>query len=326
MHSVNLLVKLLPEHRAWRKFAGLRRQTQVPGVRVLHEFRGRVGVAGRRRINAQLLAPLRADYLWPPWSVGLSDATDLPAACVGFKKKHRAILRRARRAGWTHAQNRAEPLFRRLQETHTPPVAAPLLGRGAVGAAGQLGDARQGFRGWAAGPQPALLPAAMGLVSAAVLVIDVPGRRDALRNDARPATAAGDGTALEFAAKDQLNLFGPAQSQMLANDFLEEAATAGAPVPHLGEGELGLQHRESIAIARAPVGGTEGMGQSGQPLAEEPLDLAGGEALTDLLCPLDIGTGAQAVVQGRKGDPCLGQLPLEILVPVEAELGWIAAC
>ena len=163
----------------------------------------------------------------------------------------------------------------------------------------------------------------MGLVSAAVLVIDVPGRRDALRNDARPATAAGDGTALEFAAKDQLNLFGPAQSQMLANDFLEEAATAGAPVPHLGEGELGLQHRESIAIARAPVGGTEGMGQSGQPLAEEPLDLAGGEALTDLLCPLDIGTGAQAVVQGRKGDPCLGQLPLEILVPVEAELGGI---
>jgi hypothetical protein len=87
VHSVNLLVKLLPEHRAWRKFAGLRRQTQVPGVRVLHEFRGRVGVAGRRRINAQLLAPLRADYLWPPWSVGLSDATDLPAACVGFKKK-----------------------------------------------------------------------------------------------------------------------------------------------------------------------------------------------------------------------------------------------
>ena len=42
VHSVNLLVKLLPEQRAWRKFAGLRRQTQVPGVRVLHEFRGRV--------------------------------------------------------------------------------------------------------------------------------------------------------------------------------------------------------------------------------------------------------------------------------------------
>jgi hypothetical protein len=42
--SVNLLAKLLPEQRAWRKFAGLRRQIQMPGVRVLHEFRVRTGV------------------------------------------------------------------------------------------------------------------------------------------------------------------------------------------------------------------------------------------------------------------------------------------
>jgi hypothetical protein len=86
VHSVNLLVKLLPEQRAWRTFARLRRQTQVPGVRVLHEFRRRVGVAGLRRINEHLLGPLLAAYLWEPWSVGLIDATDLPAACAGFKK------------------------------------------------------------------------------------------------------------------------------------------------------------------------------------------------------------------------------------------------
>jgi hypothetical protein len=58
VHSLNLLVKMLPEQRAWRKFAGLRRHTQVSGVRVLHEFRCRVGVAGLRRINQHLLAPL----------------------------------------------------------------------------------------------------------------------------------------------------------------------------------------------------------------------------------------------------------------------------
>src|SRR5213594_4453709 len=58
VHSLNLLVKMLPEQRAWRKFAGLRRQTQVPGVRVLHEFRARLGVAGLRRINAHLLQPV----------------------------------------------------------------------------------------------------------------------------------------------------------------------------------------------------------------------------------------------------------------------------
>lgn len=167
VHSVNLLVKLLPEQRAWRKFAGLRRQTQVPGVRVLHEFRARAGVAGLRRINEHLLAPLLAGYVWQPWSVGLIDATDLPAACVGFKKKHRAILRRARRTGRAHAQDGAKPMLRGLQEAHPAAVAAPLSGWGAVGAAGQLGGTRQCFRGRVAGAQPALLPTAMGLVSAA---------------------------------------------------------------------------------------------------------------------------------------------------------------
>jgi hypothetical protein len=86
VHSLNLLVKMLLEQRAWRKFARLRRQTQVPGVRVLHEFRCRVDVGGLRRINQYLLAPLVATYAWQPWSVGLIDATDLPAACGGFKK------------------------------------------------------------------------------------------------------------------------------------------------------------------------------------------------------------------------------------------------
>ena len=124
VHSLNLLVKMLPEQRAWRKFAHLRRQNRVPDVRMLHEFRGRVGVTGLRRINQQLLAPLLAPYEWQAWSVGLIDATDLPAACVGFKKKHRAILRCSRRAGRAHTPDWAESVLRRLQEAHAAPVAA----------------------------------------------------------------------------------------------------------------------------------------------------------------------------------------------------------
>jgi hypothetical protein len=166
VHSLNLLVKMLPEQRAWRKFAGLRRQTQVPGVRVLHEFRCRVGVAGLRRINQHLLAPLVAAYAWQPWSVGLIDATDLPAACGGFKKKHRAILCRSRCTGRAHTQDGTKPMFRRLQEAHITSMAALLSGRGAVGAAGQLGNARQCFRGRVVDSQPAILPTTMGLVSA----------------------------------------------------------------------------------------------------------------------------------------------------------------
>jgi hypothetical protein len=167
VHSLNLLVKMLPEQRAWRKFAGLRRQTQVPGVRVLHEFRCRVGVAGLRRINHHLLKPLVASYAWQPWSVGLIDATDLPAACGGFKKKHRAILCRSRCTGRAHTQDGTKPMFRWLQEAYVTPLAASLSSRGAVGAVGQLGDARQCFRGRVVDSQPALLPTTMGLVSAA---------------------------------------------------------------------------------------------------------------------------------------------------------------
>src|ERR1035438_4628203 len=66
VHSVNLLIKMLPEQRAWRKFAALRRQSRVPDVRMMHQFRCRVGVAGLRRIKPHLLAPLLATYACPP--------------------------------------------------------------------------------------------------------------------------------------------------------------------------------------------------------------------------------------------------------------------
>ena len=126
VHSLNLLVKMLPEQRAWRKFAGLRHQNQVPGVRVLDQFRARLGVAGLRRINQYLLQPLVESYAWQERSIGLIDATDLPAACVGFKKKHRRVFGGPSRVGWSHAQDRPEPLVRRLQEAHTAVVAARL--------------------------------------------------------------------------------------------------------------------------------------------------------------------------------------------------------
>lgn len=124
VHSLNLLVRLLAEQSGWRRFARLRHQRHGPDVRMLHEFRARVGVAGLRAINAHLLAPLIERYAWQARSVGLIDATDLPAACNGFKKKHRALLRPRGGAGRADAQDRAEPLVRRLQETHVAVVVA----------------------------------------------------------------------------------------------------------------------------------------------------------------------------------------------------------
>ena len=43
-HSFNLVLELLPEQRAWRRFAGLPNRRKLPASSSLHEFRARLGV------------------------------------------------------------------------------------------------------------------------------------------------------------------------------------------------------------------------------------------------------------------------------------------
>jgi hypothetical protein len=93
-HSVNLVLELLPSQPAWRKFAHLRHHDRVPDVRMMHEFRSRVGVDGLRRINARLLEPLLASVFARQDTIALIDATDLPASCSGFKKRARVPIPR----------------------------------------------------------------------------------------------------------------------------------------------------------------------------------------------------------------------------------------
>lgn len=86
-HSINLLVELLREQRAWRRFARLSHRDRVPDVRMLHEFRARMGVSGLRRINQRLLEPLLKQVVERSDTIAIVDATDLPAACKVFKKR-----------------------------------------------------------------------------------------------------------------------------------------------------------------------------------------------------------------------------------------------
>ena len=98
VHQFNLLLALLPEQRAWRRFAQLPNCYRLPDAWMLHEFRARYGVAGLRRINEHILKPLLP--AGDTWSVALIDATDLPAASSGFKKRPRGSIRPgARRPG-----------------------------------------------------------------------------------------------------------------------------------------------------------------------------------------------------------------------------------
>ena len=83
-HSLNLVAAQLPEQAAWRRFARLRRT--LPTARMLHEFRQTLGGSGLRRINQHLVGRLLHRQGVQPHAVALMDATDLPAACGGFKK------------------------------------------------------------------------------------------------------------------------------------------------------------------------------------------------------------------------------------------------
>jgi len=91
VHAFNLLLASLPEQRRWRRFAHLSNQRHLPDVRMLHDFRARLGVSGLRRINDFLRQDLIEQAAGWEQTVALIDATDLPAACRGFKKKKRAL-------------------------------------------------------------------------------------------------------------------------------------------------------------------------------------------------------------------------------------------
>ena len=86
-HSFNLLVELLPENRAWRDFAHLPNKRRLPDAKMLHQFRSSLELAQLRGLNGHLLQPLLQGLSATRKTVGLMDATDLPAAANCFKKK-----------------------------------------------------------------------------------------------------------------------------------------------------------------------------------------------------------------------------------------------
>lgn len=92
VQAFNLLAQMLSEQRAWRRFAHLTHRERVPDVRMLHEFRDRIGVGGLRRINEHLLERLIPASSPDLQSVALIDATDLPASASGFKKNERGAI------------------------------------------------------------------------------------------------------------------------------------------------------------------------------------------------------------------------------------------
>jgi len=92
-HSFNLMLHLLPEQRSWRTFARIPNRYRLPVPSQLHDFRQAIGVGGLRRINEFLLDPLLQSLLPQRKTIGLIDATDLPAATSAYKKRLPVAIR-----------------------------------------------------------------------------------------------------------------------------------------------------------------------------------------------------------------------------------------
>src|SRR5262249_58186749 len=91
----------------------------------------------------------------------------------------------------------------------------------------------------------------------------------------------------------------------------------------VSEGKRGLEDGDGVAVASGTILRGKGMGEGGQPAAQQLVDLLGTELFTDGLQPFRIGTGSEAVVQRLVGDSLLLELTLGILVTVHTQLGGV---
>lgn len=139
--SFNLLCRLLPDNRAWRRFALLPRGQSLPGPRMLHEFRQKLPPAtcarSRPICSCRCSINLAQQRPWP----SSTPPTFVPPPTL-IKKQQRQVLCGSRRSGRTQFEVGPEPVVHRLQKTH-PAAVAPAPDRSCrVGSADFMGCAR----------------------------------------------------------------------------------------------------------------------------------------------------------------------------------------
>ncbi len=163
------------------------------------------------------------------------------------------------------------------------------------------------------------------LLHAGGLVLDVQGRRDTVGEHPGPEPAGCRVAApvLDPAIEYEADPVGAADVEVLADDFFEEHPARQGPVQDLGQGELGLEDGDVVAVSGPPVRRGERVRQTGEPLADEPVDLGWVQAVTDVLEATGVGAGREAVVERFEPDPCFGRLAFGPLVAVQADLGVV---
>ena len=67
--------------------------------------------------------------------------------------------------------------------------------------------------------------------------------------------------------EDELYVVGTTQIEVFANDFFKEDTAAQGTIQNLGQGKLGLENGQVVAVASGAILRGKGMGQAGQPAA-----------------------------------------------------------
>ena len=102
-----------------------------------------------------------------------------------------------------------------------------------------------------------------------MLVVDMQGRDHALGDDpgAEPARRGPRSLADNAPGEDEPDLVRAADVEVVADHLLEEDPSGYRLVENLGEGELGLQHRDLIPVAGSVSSAVNGHGSSAVHLA-----------------------------------------------------------
>ena len=94
-------------------------------------------------------------------------------------------------------------------------------------------------------------------------------------------------------------------------------------VQDLSQREFRLQDRDVVTIAGLAVGSGVRVRQLRQPFTQQRIDLRCGQAVAHFLQAFRVCAREDAVVERLKGDAHFGELPFDVLMAVEAQLGVV---
>jgi hypothetical protein len=159
------------------------------------------------------------------------------------------------------------------------------------------------------------------LLDAGVLVGEVHLHLGARAEDPGAEGLLGGGA--DLAGEQDRDLLGPADTDVVGHQGLNEPAGPARVVKHDRAADLDLAHGQLPPGPGRTVGAGEGRRDLPDPAVEEALDHGRAEAIADPLQARRLVAGGKAVGELGDDQAGLGRLPLGPLVPVEPHLGRV---